>query len=213
MVKLIREFDERPSRRRRMTEETEWTQVGPGERNKVRRALKNNGIGIERTYTDEEQSRADGVDNIRIRTIFTTDLDAYDSYEKPAELEDAVREIKASLGRGYSVLTMPNKEDIWEISVTKLMAESATRSSKKRDIKESLSSPEMTYVPIKRRDCGDSECVVFAELEDVDDPIDVYFCATLPYDWENSEYDPNTGSVDGFVTYSRKEADRWLNSN
>lgn len=211
MVRLIRESNDRGFRNS-INEETRWNQIDQTARQVVRRALKNNGIQLMSEYDNEEQSRYDKGTNIRIKRVFTTDLTADDMYDKkPDALVSAVREIKDRLGKDYSVLALPNSDDNWEVIVSKIALESKSVRRHGKRVVEDVSSRSMIYMPVKRKDCGDSECVVFAEVEDVDDPIDVYFCAVLPYDWENSEYDPNEGEVEGTYFTNRMDAMRWFN--
>jgi hypothetical protein len=128
MVRLIKEFNELPRRSRRMrrmNEETEWSQVDQTARQVVRRALRNNGIGVVEEFDDEELSTGgdfagNDYTDISIKRVFVTDLPA-DSREKPFELKDALDEIKSRLSRDdYVVMAFPSRERDWTISVSKI---------------------------------------------------------------------------------------------
>jgi hypothetical protein len=118
---------------RRVDEDTNWNQPTPTAKNVVRKALKDNGIQLMSEYNDEEQSKRDGKTGIRVKRVFTTDLSAEDMYdEKPEALTKAVKDIKGKLGKEYTVLAMPNSDDNWEISISKITLESLRRNRSSR---------------------------------------------------------------------------------
>lgn len=125
-----------PRNMRRVDEDTNWNQPTPTAKNIVRKALKDNGIQLMSEYNDEEQSKRDGKTGIRVKRVFTTDLSAEDMYdEKPEALTKAVKDIKSKLGKEYTVLAMPNSDDNWEISISKITLESLRRSRSSRSFR------------------------------------------------------------------------------
>lgn len=129
-------FRKSPRKMRRVDEDTNWNQPTPTAKNVVRKALKDNGIQLMSEYNDEEQSKRDGKTGIRVKRVFTTDLSAEDMYdEKPEALTKAVKDIKGKLGKEYTVLAMPNSDDNWEISISKITLESLRRNISSRSFR------------------------------------------------------------------------------
>lgn len=124
IAKMYGESVRRSARNRHsMNEETMWSQVDQSARMKIRRILRQYGINIVEEFEDEQISKAyasgrEPYDKLERSVTYITDLSADDMY-KPEELRKAVYDIKKSLGNDYSVVTLPNRDDVWQVSVSK----------------------------------------------------------------------------------------------
>ena len=114
---MVRPINESRRKYRRLKEETEWSQVNPFIKQKIRRTIRDYGFEIIDEYEDETVSRYDDNTNIRYKWVFVLDAGADVYYD--SEIYDLTDVIKSVAGAGYTVLPFEDGGN-WTITVSRI---------------------------------------------------------------------------------------------